>query len=65
MQDEYDFSNARRGAVLVAPGKTRISIVLDDEIVDQLRTCAAGSSQDVQSLIAEALRQYLSKSSSG
>ena len=31
MRDEYDFSKARRGAVIASPGKTRITIMLDDD----------------------------------
>jgi len=35
MKSEYDFRGAKRGAVLAAPrGKTRITIRLDDEILD-------------------------------
>ncbi|MFP5212730.1 MAG: CopG family transcriptional regulator, partial [Acidobacteriota bacterium] len=34
MKDEYDFSNARRGPVTPQkPGKTRITIRLDEEIL--------------------------------
>ncbi len=29
MRREYDFSKARRGAVVASPGKTRITIMLD------------------------------------
>jgi uncharacterized protein (DUF4415 family) len=35
MKPEYDFSKARRGAVVpAAAGKTRITIRLDSEIID-------------------------------
>lgn len=38
MKKEYDFSKGRRGAVLkVAPGKTRVTIRLDDDILDWFR----------------------------
>ena len=33
MKKEYDFSRAKRGAVISPAGKTRITIYLDDEIV--------------------------------
>ena len=38
MREEYDFSKARRGAILpVATGKTRITIRIDDDILDWFR----------------------------
>ena len=38
MRKEYDFSKARRGAILpVATGKTRITIRIDDDILDWFR----------------------------
>ena len=38
MKREYDFSNAKRGAVVpVPPGKTRITIRIDDEVLDWFR----------------------------
>ena len=38
MRDEYDFSNGRRGAIdPLPPGKTRITIRLDDEVIEWLR----------------------------
>jgi len=61
MKREYDFSKARRGAVLPAPkGKTRITIRLDSEILDWFRdeVDRAGGG-NYQSLINEVLRQYI------
>src|SRR5260370_40171024 len=41
MKKEYDFSKGRRGAVLEAPpGKTRITIRIDDDILRWFRTQA-------------------------
>ncbi len=37
MRKEYDFSQGQRGAVLPSPGKTRITIMLDDDIIDFFR----------------------------
>lgn len=38
MRDEYDFSNAEHGPVVPPePGKTRITIRLDNEILDWFR----------------------------
>jgi hypothetical protein len=61
MKKEYDFSQGKRGAVIAAPkGKTRITIRLDDEILEWFRQQAheAGGG-NYQTLINEALRQYI------
>ena len=58
MKKEYDFSKGRRGPVLrVPPGKTRVTIRLDDDILDWFRQQVddAGGG-NYQTLINEALR---------
>ena len=61
MKKEYDFSKAKRGAVIpTPPGKTRITIRLDDDILDWFREqvhAAGGGSY--QTLINAALRRYI------
>ena len=62
MKDEYDFSQARRGAVVAPqPGKTRITIRLDDDILQWFRdkVHAAGGG-NYQTLINSALREFIS-----
>jgi hypothetical protein len=58
MRKEYDFSGAKRGPVLAVPaGKTRITIRLDDDVLDWFRAqvnAAGGGSY--QTLINHALR---------
>jgi uncharacterized protein (DUF4415 family) len=61
MKREYDFSKARRGAVLPVPkGKTRITIRLDDEILgwfrEQVERAGGGNYQTV---INEVLRRHI------
>jgi len=59
MRDEYDFSKARRGAILpVATGKTRITIRIDDDILDWFRQQVhrAGGG-NYQTLVNRALRR--------
>jgi hypothetical protein len=59
MRDEYDFSKARRGAILpVATGKTRITIRIDDDILDWFRQQVhqAGGG-NYQTLVNQALRR--------
>ena len=63
MKKEYDFSKARRGAVVTAaPGKTRITIRLDDEVLAWFRNLVneAGGG-NYQTLINNALREYVSE----
>jgi len=63
MQDNYDFSNGTRGAVLDSTGKTRITIFLDDDILAAFKERAAQSGKGYQTLINEALRLVLSPES--
>jgi uncharacterized protein (DUF4415 family) len=63
MRKEYDFSHAKRGPVVpVPPGKTRITIRLDDDLIqwfkDQVHAASGGN---YQSLINAALREYVEK----
>lgn len=61
MRKEYDFSKGKRGAVIAPdPGKTRITIRLDEDIIDWFReqVNAAGGG-NYQSLINKALREYI------
>jgi Arc/MetJ family transcription regulator len=61
MRKEYDFSKGRRGAVVpVPPGKTRITIRLDDDILDWFRDRVneAGGG-NYQTLINQALRSVM------
>jgi len=63
IREEYDFKNARRGAIVPAQsGKTRITIRIDDEVLNWFRHQAdqAGGGQ-YQSLINDALRHYISE----
>ncbi|MDR2189591.1 MAG: BrnA antitoxin family protein [Azonexus sp.] len=56
MKDSYDFSTARRGAVLAPKGKTRITIWVDDAVLDAFRARAAAQGKGYQTLINETLR---------
>lgn len=64
MEPEYDFSKGKRGAINpMPPGKTRITIRLDDEVLawfrEQVHLAGGGS---YQTLINEALHQYIQQS---
>ena len=61
MRREYDFSKARRGAVVkTLPGKTRITIRLDNRVLEWFREQAhnAGGA-NYQTMINEALEKYI------
>jgi len=63
MRKEYDFSQAKRGAVVPAPkGKTRITIRLDDEVLawfkSQVENAGGGN---YQSSINAALREHIQR----
>jgi len=59
MKKEYDFSKGKRGAVIKARGKTRITIHLDNDVIDAFRVQAEKAGRGYQTLINETLRQYL------
>lgn len=61
MRKSYDFSKGRRGPVLpIPPGKTRITIRLDDDVLDWFRAQVneAGGG-NYQTLINRALRDVI------
>lgn len=61
MEAEYDFSQGKRGAIdPTPPGKTRITIRLDDEVLEWFReqVHSAGGG-NYQTMINEALRQHI------
>ncbi len=63
MKQEYDFSKGKRGPVIAQTGKTRITIYIDDEVLEEFRDRADASGRGYQTMINEALRAYLGKAS--
>lgn len=61
MKREYDFSKARRGPVVPVPtGKTRITIRLDDDVLNWFRRQVhAAKGGNYQTLINNALREFI------
>lgn len=61
MKKEYNFRKGKRGAVVPVPkGKTRITIRIDDDILDWFRgEVEAAGGGNYQTLINQALREYL------
>jgi uncharacterized protein (DUF4415 family) len=61
MEAEYDFSHGKRGVIEpIPPGKTRITIRLDDDVLawfrEQVHLAGGGN---YQTLINDVLRQYI------
>ena len=56
MRKEYDFSQAKRGAVIPSPGKTRITIMIDDDLIEFFRAKAEAQGTGYQTMINATLR---------
>jgi uncharacterized protein (DUF4415 family) len=67
MKKEYNFSGAKRGPVLKAPpGKTRITIRLDDDILEWFREQAHGAGGgSYQTMINATLRHAMETETEG
>jgi len=59
MKKEYDFSKAKRGAVIPEGGKTRVTMYLDNDVLEAFRERADRSGKGYQTLINEVLREHL------
>src|SRR6266478_465810 len=65
MKDNYDFSKGKRGGVVAEPppepGKVRITIRLDEDLIDYFGAIAdlSGGKAGYQTLINSALREYV------
>ncbi|NOR05582.1 MAG: CopG family transcriptional regulator [Deltaproteobacteria bacterium] len=62
MKKEYDFTKAKRGAVIPQKGKTRITIFLDNDVLEEFRSHAETAGHGYQTMINNALREYLNMS---
>lgn len=63
MHDEYDFSRGTRGPVVpVPPGKTRITIRIDDDILEWFRQQVEDQGGgNYQTMMNTALRDYINR----
>ena len=59
MRKEYDFSKAKKGAIIPSPGKTRITIMLDDDVIEYFRLIAEKQGSGYQTKINAALRSAM------
>jgi hypothetical protein len=63
MRAEYDFSKAERKALISNSGKTRISIFIDNAVLDTFRAKAEAAGIGYQSMMNDALKQFISDAS--
>lgn len=63
MKKEYDFKGGRRGPVVpTPPGKTRITIRIDDDVLEWFREkVRAAGGGNYQTLINAALREHVAR----
>jgi len=62
MKSEYDFSKGKQGPVVRQRGKTRITIHIDDDVLEVFRERADASGRGYQTMINEVLRAHLGRS---
>lgn len=62
MRAEYDFSKGKRGALITPKGKTRITIYIDNAVLDEFRGRAERAGTGYQTMMNEALKALVSKS---
>ena len=60
--EEYDYSKAKKDPAGYHKGKSRITIYLDREILDEFRKRSQQYGKGYQTMINDALREYLGKS---
>ncbi|TYQ13779.1 UNVERIFIED_ORG: BrnA antitoxin of type II toxin-antitoxin system [Zoogloea ramigera] len=59
MRNDYDFTEGKRGAVVPASGKSRITIMLDDDVLAFFREQAEAQGIGYQTLINAELRKAM------
>lgn len=62
MRPEYDFSKGKRGALIAPAGKTRITIHIDNAVLDEFRARAERAGTGYQTMMNEALNAFLGAS---
>ncbi len=64
MEKEYDFHGGRRGAIdPIPPGKTRITIRIDDDVLDWFRKeVSARGGGNYQTMMNNALKEHIKRS---
>jgi uncharacterized protein (DUF4415 family) len=61
---DIDFTHAKRGPVVpLEPGKTKISIRLDNRVLDYFRSVVEKAGGNYQTLLNDALMEYIQQQS--
>ncbi|MEZ5454447.1 MAG: BrnA antitoxin family protein, partial [Thiothrix sp.] len=61
MKAEYDLTQGKRGAAIPSNGKTRITIWLDDDILEAFRNRAEAEGIGYQTLVNQTLRASMAE----
>ena len=61
MKKEYNFKKGKRGAVISSKGKSRITLYLDNDILEEFRKRADQAGIGYQTMINQVLREFLGK----
>ena len=64
MRKEYDMSKAKRGPIISARGKSRVTIYLDDDVLEYYRKEAEKKGKGYQTLINESLHNTMKNNNS-
>jgi len=59
MRAEYDFAKGKRKALIPGKGKTRITMYIDDAVLDAFRARAEKAGIGYQTMMNEALKVFL------
>lgn len=62
MRAEYGFSKGKRGALIAPKGKTRITIYIDNAVLDEFRARVERAGTGYQTMMNEARKAFLEKS---
>ena len=63
MRQEYNLDKGKRGPILRPKGKTRVTMYLDNEIIEAFRAKGDEVGRSYQTPINDALKEYLAKAS--
>jgi uncharacterized protein (DUF4415 family) len=59
MRNTYNFTKGKRSSVIPSTGKTRVTLYLDDEVLEAFRLKAGVEGKGIQSIINETLRNEI------
>ena len=59
MRQEYDFSESKRGPILRSTGKTRVTMYLDNDVIEAFREKGDELGRGYQSLINDTLKECI------